>query len=192
MFLSFRLEKLSFFLVINFVKVRLMSPRSWIGWVKASCCNRMSGASISSSILSFRESGSADVGALVVPDQNPTIAKFKNSLWVPPLVLLSILEAQSLVPADLIPVLSVKFQEFDKSSATIKAYTILRPVLEFLWAAHKKLVPPTTLALENSSDAVEWSSRQHFAYICAAPLLPPPPPFPVPPAPGNLSSSSPF
>jgi hypothetical protein len=135
---------------------------------------------------------SADVGALVVPDQNPTIAKFKNSLMVPPLVLLSILEAQSLVPADLIPVLSVKFQEFDKSSATIKACTILRPVLEFLWAAHKKLVPPTTLALENSSDAVEWSSRQHFAYICAAPLLPPPPPFPVPPAPGNLSSNSPF
>jgi len=57
MCLSLRFEKLSFFFVISLVKVRLMSPRSWIGCVKASCCDRMSGASISRSVWSFRESG---------------------------------------------------------------------------------------------------------------------------------------
>jgi hypothetical protein len=134
----------------------------------------------------------ADLDALIVAEQNISVVKFKNSLWIPPLVLSTILEAKSLAPAVLIPLLSAKFQEFDRSSTTVKACTVLRPVLEFLWATHKKLVPTTTLAVDSSSDAVEWSSRQHFAYILATPILPLPTPFPVPPVPGASIPSSPF
>jgi len=94
----------------------------------------------------------SDLDALVVPVQNPTIACFKNSLWAPPLVSATILEAKSLVPAILIPLLSSKFQEFDRASSSVKACTVLRPVLEFLWAVHKKFVPPMTLAADSSSD----------------------------------------
>jgi hypothetical protein len=94
------------------------------------------------------------------------MTRFKNSLWIPPLVSLTILEAKSLVPSELIPLLSSKFQEFDKSSSTVKACTILRPTLEFLWEVHKKMVPPTMIAVDSSSDASEWASWQHFAYIC--------------------------
>jgi hypothetical protein len=43
---------------------------------------------------------SSDVNALVVPDQNPSTAKFNHSIWIPPLVLTTILEAKSLVPSD--------------------------------------------------------------------------------------------
>jgi hypothetical protein len=89
--------------------------------------------------------------------------------------------------------LSSKFQEFNRLSTSTKARTILCPVLEFLWEGHKKLVPPTTLAVENSSDAIEWSARLHFAYIQVAPMLVPPPPFPVPLVPGvSAIAGSPF
>jgi hypothetical protein len=133
-----------------------------------------------------------DVDALIVPEQSPTIARFNQSLWIPPLVLTTFLEAKSLVPAEVIPLLSSKFQEFDRSSPNVKACTILRPVLEFLWGVHKKLVPSTTIAVDTSNEAVDWATRQHFAYICQAqsPVLPPP--FPVPPPPGGLSQTSSF
>jgi hypothetical protein len=91
-----------------------------------------------------------DVDALIVPEQSPTMARFNQSLWIPPLVLTTILEAKSLVPAEVIPLLSLKFQEFDRSSSNVKACTILRPVLEFLWGVHKKLVPFTTIASPRS------------------------------------------
>jgi len=131
-----------------------------------------------------------DLDSLTVQEQTAT--RIKNSLWIPPLVLTSVLEAKSLAPADLIPLLSVKFQEFDRSSTTVKACTILRPVLEFLWAVHKNLVPPTIFAVKNSNDAVEWSSRQHFAYILSAPTVTLPPPFPATPIPSVIATGSPF
>jgi hypothetical protein len=52
-------------------------------------------------------------------------------MWIPPLVLNTILEENLSSAAALIPVLTSKFQEFDKASTSIKACTILRPVLEF-------------------------------------------------------------
>jgi len=100
------------------------------------------------------------------------------------MVLNTILEANSTNAASLIPILSTKFQEFDKTSSSIKACTVLRPVLEFLWATHKKLIPATVVAADNSVDAVEWAARQHFAYIFDPPAMPPP--FPTPPTPNNL------
>jgi hypothetical protein len=153
--------------------------------------------SLELSLPAWRDLKSLQMGSyldsLVVPDQNPSMARFKNSMWIPPLVSVAILEADSLIPSVLIPMLSSKFQEFDRSSTSTKARTILHPVVEFLWAVHKKLVPPTTLAVENSSDAIEWSARLHFAYIQVAPMLVPPPPFPVPPVPGvSAIASSPF
>jgi hypothetical protein len=137
------------------------------------------------------QSGS-DLDALVVPEQNPSMARLKNSLWVPPLVSSNILDAKSLAPLDLIPLLSAKFQEFDRSSTNIKACSILRPVLEFLWAVHKKVIPATTLAVDGGNDTAEWSARLHFAYICTAPALGAPPQFPAPPAPGIPAIASPF
>jgi len=133
-----------------------------------------------------------DLDTLVVPEQNPSITRCKNSLWVPPLVYSTILEAKSMVPAVLVPLLSAKFQEFDRSSTSVKACTLLRPVLEFLWAVHTKLVPTTTMAIDNGNDAVEWSAWLHYAYICTAQHTGHPPPFPVPPAPTGMVPSSPF
>lgn len=129
----------------------------------------------------------SEVDALAAPEQNPSMTQVKNSVWIPPLVLVTILEAQSMNPAVLIPILSTKFQEFDRSCTTIKVRTVQRPVMEFLWAVHKKLVLPTIVAVDSSGDAEEWASRQHFAYIC-----PGPPPFPIPPIPNLLPSNSPF
>jgi hypothetical protein len=133
-----------------------------------------------------------DVEALVVPDQNPSQTRLKLGLWVPPLVSLAILEAKSMLPAGLIPILSSKFQEFDHSSSSVKACTLFRPVLEYFWAVHKKVIPQTILAIDNGGDAVDWSSRMHFASISPVPLLGPPPPFPAPPAPFGQGPSSPF
>jgi hypothetical protein len=104
----------------------------------------------------------ADIVALTVPDQNPSSTKVKNSIWLPPLVSLTVLEAKSQNPAVLIPLLSLKFQEFDRSSSNVKACTILCPILEYLWAVHKKLVTPSILAVDDTPDASEWASRHHF------------------------------
>jgi hypothetical protein len=127
----------------------------------------------------------SDVNALTVPDQNPTMVRCKTSLWIPPLVLNVILEVNLSNAAALIPILSSKFQEFDKTSPSIKACTILCPVLEFLWATHKKLILATLVAVDSSQDAMDWAARQHFAYIFSPPALPIPPPFPVAPVPNN-------
>jgi len=134
---------------------------------------------------------SSDVNALVVPNQNPSTAKFNHRIWIPPLVLTTILEAKSLVPSDLIPPLLAKFQEFDKSSSQVKACTVLHPVVEYLWGVQKNLVLPTIIAVDTSTDAIEWSARQHFAYICPSQVLSPPP-YPIPPVPNLSISSSPF
>jgi hypothetical protein len=87
-------------------------------------------------------SDAAAVSVLQVPDQNPSVYRGKASMLVSPLILTTILEAASLDPAQLIPILSAKFQEFDRTSPTVKACTILRPVLEYLWAVHMKTVLP--------------------------------------------------
>jgi len=123
------------------------------------------------------------VNSLTVPDQNPILVKCKACLWIPPMVLTTILEENLYNPAALIPLLSTKFQEFDKSSTSTKACTILRPVIEYLWAVHKKLIPASLIAVDNSQDALEWSARQHFAYVFSP--VPLPPPFPTPPVPNS-------
>lgn len=130
-----------------------------------------------------------DVLALTVPDQNPTTARFKNSLWIPPLVSNTIMEAKSLMPLTLIPLLSSRFQEFDKSSSAVKVCTVLCLVLEYLWAVQKKLVPTTIVAVDSSVEAVDWSARHHFACISgiSSSSLPPPPPFVAPPVPSSLA-----
>ncbi len=73
-----------------------------------------------------------NVAVLIVPDQSPPVFHGKNSLIVPPLVLNAILEAKTLCPATLMPILSSKFQEFDRANSQVKACTSLHPVLEFL------------------------------------------------------------
>jgi hypothetical protein len=45
----------------------------------------------------------SDLDSLVVPDQNPSTAHFKNSMWIPSLVSVAILEADSLIPSVLFP-----------------------------------------------------------------------------------------
>jgi hypothetical protein len=58
-------------------------------------------------------------------DQNPSSFKGKLGIVAPPLVLTSILVVDTMDPAHLIPVLSGKLQEFDWSSPTVKACTLL-------------------------------------------------------------------
>jgi hypothetical protein len=76
---------------------------------------------------------------LLPQEQSSSTFKGKRIMLIPPLVLSTIFETKSLSPVVLIPALSAKFQEFDRSSTTVKACTVLRPVLEFLWGVfHKK------------------------------------------------------
>jgi hypothetical protein len=65
------------------------------------------------------------VNTLQVGDQNASSFKGKLGIVVPPLVLTMILAADTMDPAHLIPVLSGKFQEFDRSSPTVKTCTLL-------------------------------------------------------------------
>jgi hypothetical protein len=48
----------------------------------------------------------ADVNALVAPEQSTSMTQFKSSLWITPMVLNTILEANSTNAASLIPILS--------------------------------------------------------------------------------------
>jgi hypothetical protein len=114
-----------------------------------------------------------NVNLLTIP-QNPPMFCDKSSLIVPLLVLTTILEAMTLCPASLIPLLSPKFQEFDWSSTQAKACTSLHLVLEFLWVVSKKLVPPSIVAIDSSTDGLDWSSRLHFTYIQPPPCVPMP------------------
>jgi len=115
-------------------------------------------------------------------DQSSSLFKGKQVMIVPPLVSVTILETKSLLPSVLIPALSSKFQEFDRLSSTVKACTVLRPVLEYLWGVHHKKVPSTMIGIDRSQDAEEWSSKIHLACILH-PSLTVPPPFMVPPPP---------
>jgi len=54
------------------------------------------------------------VDLLQAADQNPSVFKGKLGIVIPPLVLTSILKADTMIPASLIPILSNKFQEFDR------------------------------------------------------------------------------
>jgi hypothetical protein len=100
--------------------------------------------------------------------------KGKQVMVVPPLVSTTILEAHSLLPEVLIPILSAKFQEFDRASTTVKACTVLRPVLEFLWAVLHKKIPSIILGLDNGQEARDWSAKLHTSCIAPSALLPPP------------------
>jgi hypothetical protein len=119
------------------------------------------------------------------------VFKGKQGIIVPSLALRTILETDTMNPAQLIPVLSTKVQEFDRSSP-VKAYTFLRPVLEYLGGLHKKLINPIIFSIDRSVDSQNWANRLHFANIIsqAQDALPPPFPLPLPPqAPmGNQSA----
>jgi hypothetical protein len=95
----------------------------------------------------------AAVVALQVPEQNPSVFHGKCCIIIPPLVLTAILDTASLDPALLIPILSTKFQEFDRTSPTVKACTVLRPILEYLWAVHMKMIPPLVSSIARCQDS---------------------------------------
>jgi len=65
------------------------------------------------------------VNLLQVGEPNTSLFKGKLGMIIPPLVLTSILEAGTMDPAQLIPILSGKFQELDRSSPVVKASTLL-------------------------------------------------------------------
>ncbi len=123
------------------------------------------------------------VRLLQVGEQNSSSFKRKLGIIVPPLVLTSVLEANTMDPSHLIPALSSKFQEFDRSSPTVKACTLLRPVLEFLWGVYKSLIEPVIFSVDHSSESQEWADRLHFANFTATLPAALPPPFPLPPPP---------
>lgn len=118
---------------------------------------------------------------------NPTTFRGKIGMVVPPLVLVSILES-NLFPAQLIPILLNKLQEFDRSSPTVKACTLLWPVLEFLWAVHKNIIPPLIFSIDWSTESQDWAKRLHFAHIDQLRQAVLPPAFPLPPPPKAQST----
>ncbi len=132
------------------------------------------------------------VNSLQVAEQNPSMFKGKLGIIVPPLVLMTILEANTMDPAHLIPILSIKFQDFDRSSPMVKACTVLRPVLEYLWAVCKNLIQPIIFSVDRSTDGQDWADRMHYANIVPQVQTIIPPPFPLPPPPkailGNQSA----
>jgi hypothetical protein len=129
----------------------------------------------------------AAVQALQVPDQNPPVFRGKSSILIPPLVLTAILESTSLDPSQLIPIISAKFQEFDRTSPTVKSCTILRPVLEFLWGVHMKLVHPLVSSMERTQESQDWCASMHFAHIMPT-IVNNPPPYVIPPPPPVLGT----
>jgi len=127
--------------------------------------------------------------SLLPQDQSTNVFKGKRSIMVPPLVWSTILETKSLLPAVLIPALSAKFQEFDRTSPNVKACTVLRPVLEFLWGVYHKKVPASIVGLDQSQETKEWADRLHLLSIEPLQLLPIPPAFIPPPPPQDQSST---
>ncbi len=105
------------------------------------------------------------LNALTVPETNPTKLRCKSILMLPPLVSTTILTSPSLDPFELIPLLSATFQDFDRTSDTIKACTLLRPVLEFLWAVSKKLITPIIFCPDTSPAGKKWSLQLHLSCI---------------------------
>jgi hypothetical protein len=125
--------------------------------------------------------------------QEPLSSAFKGkqTMLVPPLVLVTILETKSLSPVVLIPALSAKFQKFDRASTTVKACTVLLPVLEFLWAVYHKKVPSSVVGLDQSQDARDWSEKMHLASVIPAHLQSAPPTFVPPPPPSLIPAQDP-
>jgi hypothetical protein len=102
-------------------------------------------------------------------------------MLVPPLLLVTILETKLSSPALLIPALLAKFQEFNRSSATVKSCTILHPVLDFFWAVYHRKVPSLVIGLDQSQDAKDWSKKIHLSSIVPVHLQVGPLPFVQPP-----------
>jgi hypothetical protein len=129
------------------------------------------------------------VALLQVADQNPSMFKGKLGMVVPPLVLTTVLNSNTMDPAHLIPVLSSDFQDFDRSSPMVKACTLLRPVLEYLWVVHKNLIQPVVFSIDQSVESKNWADKLHFANIAQIAPLVLPPPFPFPQAPAENQSA---
>lgn len=81
------------------------------------------------------------------------------------------MEANTTDPASLIPILSEAFQTFDRSSEQVKACTILRPVLEFLWAVSKSKITPIILSPGMTQESKQWRTTLHLSYISQATSL---------------------
>jgi hypothetical protein len=103
--------------------------------------------------------------SLSVPDANPPKLRCKSIIMAPLLVSTRIMTTQSADPFHLIPILSAAIQDYDRSSETLKACTLLRPVLEFLWAAKKGLITPIMLSPHSSTEGKRWSYQLHLSCI---------------------------
>jgi hypothetical protein len=106
-----------------------------------------------------------EVEALTKTATNQSKLRCKNVFFVPPLVTATILEANTTDPAALIPLLSKAFHLFDRSSEQTKACTILRPVLEFLWAVSEHKISPIILGRDSSHKSSNWINILQLSYI---------------------------
>jgi hypothetical protein len=110
-------------------------------------------------------SSSAEVLALVAPADSQIKIKSRRVVVVPPLVALTILSSSSSAAEDLIPLLIEAFKTFDQSSEVIKACTILRHVIFFLWGITQKKVPPITMIFDTSVVGASWNASLHASSI---------------------------
>jgi len=68
-------------------------------------------------------------------------------------------------PEPLILLLTDIFKEYDRTSETVKACTVLRPVIEFLWAASKHLLPHVAFSTDRSDSGSRWNTTLHLSHL---------------------------
>lgn len=98
------------------------------------------------------------------PDTQPKI-HFKGFLPIPPLATNAIMSSDSMEAQDLIPVLTAAFKLFDQQSETIKACTLLRPIIFFLFGVVHRKIKPILISIATSPSEIRWSTATHAANI---------------------------
>ncbi len=111
------------------------------------------------------------IHALTTSDNTSSKLRSKNIMIVPPLVLSTIVNAGTLDPEPLMLLLTDAFKEYDRTSETVKACTVLRPVIEFLWAASKNLLPHVAFSIDRSDTGTKWNTALHLSNLKTIPLV---------------------
>jgi hypothetical protein len=110
-------------------------------------------------------SSSTEVLALVAPADSTTKIKSRCIVVVPPLVAITIMSESSSTAEDIIPLLTEAFKAFDQGSETVKACTILRHMIFYLWGVTQNKIPPVTMIFDSSVVGASWSTSLHVSSI---------------------------
>jgi hypothetical protein len=106
-----------------------------------------------------------DIQTLTAPDNNSNKLRSKNIMILPPLVLTTILNTDTMDPEPLILLLTDIFKEYDKTLETVKAFMVLCPIIEFLWTASKNLLPHIAFSTDRSDSGSWWNTNLHLSNL---------------------------